>query len=110
MTSAAFRRIDLGSRSMSLLGWGVVMAAVLLLSALVERSRLSSELTNEATILHRLLSQRADQHDAHLTALSALRMVATVPISSCRSRRRSGSSTRGFWPSTWCRCPTQPMS
>ena len=48
------------------------MAAVLLLSAVVERSRSSSEFTNEATILHRLLSQRADQHDAHLTALSAL--------------------------------------
>lgn len=72
MTSAAFRRIDLGSRSLTLLGWVVVMATVLLLSAVVERSRLSSEFTNEATILHRLLSQRADQHDAHLTALSAL--------------------------------------
>lgn len=72
MKSAAFRRIGLGSRSLTLLGWVAVMAAVLLLSAVVERSRLSSELTNEATILHRLLSQRADQHDAHLTALSAL--------------------------------------
>lgn len=72
MTSAAFRRIGLRSRSLSLLGWVVIMAAVLLLSAVVERSRLSSEFTNEATILHRLLSQRADQHDAHLTALSAL--------------------------------------
>lgn len=72
MTSAAFRRIGLGSRSLLLLGWAVVIAAVLLLSAMVERNQLSSEFTSEATILHRLLSQRADQHDAHLTALSAL--------------------------------------
>lgn len=72
MTSAAFRRIGLGSRSLWLLGWVVVLAAVLLISAMVERSRLFSDFTNEATILHRLLSQRVDQHDAHLTALSAL--------------------------------------
>ncbi|MCB2058254.1 MAG: hypothetical protein KDE30_10110 [Novosphingobium sp.] len=48
------------------------MLAVLALTAMVERNRLESEFESEATILHRLLSQRADQHDAHMTALSAL--------------------------------------
>ena len=53
-------------------GWLALLVAGLVLTALFERSRLASEFDNEATVLHRLLSQRADQHDAHLTALSAL--------------------------------------
>lgn len=64
---ASFKR-----RSLQLAGWLVLMVAGLCLAALFERSRLASEFDTEATILHRLLSQRADQHDAHLTALSAL--------------------------------------
>lgn len=47
---------------------GVVVAA----TALHERRKLLAEFQGEATILHRLASQRADQHDAHLTSLSAL--------------------------------------
>ena len=38
---------------------------------------LVAELERESTVLHRLASQRADQHDAHLTALSAI-AVATA--------------------------------
>jgi signal transduction histidine kinase len=37
---------------------------------------LVAELEQESTILHRLASQRADQHDAHLTALSAIAVAA----------------------------------
>lgn len=59
-------------RSLQLAGWLVLMVAGLLLTAMLERNRLETEFDTEATILHRLLSQRADQHDAHLTALSAL--------------------------------------
>lgn len=59
-------------RSLQFAGWLVLLIAGLVLTAMFERSRLASEFDNEATILHRLLSQRADQHDAHLTALSAL--------------------------------------
>ncbi|MFE0014997.1 sensor histidine kinase [Mesorhizobium sp. NPDC059054] len=33
---------------------------------------LSNELAQESFVLHRLASQRADQHDAHMTALSAI--------------------------------------
>lgn len=72
MTHVSSRRKGLGPRSLPLLGWVVLMAAVLVISAGIERNRLSTEFMSEATILHRLLSQRADQHDAHMTALSAL--------------------------------------
>lgn len=37
-----------------------------------ERQALVAELERESTVLHGLASQRADQHDAHLTALSAV--------------------------------------
>ncbi|HEV7322640.1 MAG TPA: ATP-binding protein [Ensifer sp.] len=37
-----------------------------------ERQALVAELERESTALHSLASQRADQHDAHLTALSAV--------------------------------------
>lgn len=37
---------------------------------------LVTELEQESTVLHRLASQRADQHDAHLTALSAIAVAA----------------------------------
>ena len=40
--------------------------------ALVQRHDLIAELEQESTALYRLASQRADQHDAHLTALSAI--------------------------------------
>ena len=40
--------------------------------ALVQRHALIAELEQESAVLHRLASQRADQHDAHLTALSAI--------------------------------------
>ncbi|MCB4455981.1 sensor histidine kinase [Leisingera sp. McT4-56] len=53
-------------------GWVLLLIVVFGLSALLERQKLLSELQTEAHILHRLASQRADQHDAHLTSLSAL--------------------------------------
>ena len=40
--------------------------------ALVQRHALIAELEQESVTLYRLTSQRADQHDAHLTALSAI--------------------------------------
>lgn len=55
-----------------LAGWVVLMAIVVLAGALTQRQALLAELQSEATILHRQASQRADQHDAHLTSLSAL--------------------------------------
>ncbi|WP_264214549.1 sensor histidine kinase [Leisingera thetidis] len=53
-------------------GWLAVLIVAAGLSALLERHKLLAELQTEAHSLHRLASQRADQHDAHLTSLSAL--------------------------------------
>lgn len=49
-------------------------AALIALSGLAffERQNLVRELTVKSGTLHRLASQRADQHDAHLTSLSAI--------------------------------------
>lgn len=51
-----------------------VFAIILALSGLAsfERRNLVRELTGKSATLHRLASQRADQHDAHLTSLSAI--------------------------------------
>lgn len=72
MTVIDPRHRPLRNRSLLMLGWGLVMAAAVTLTAAVERNQLLSEFGDEVAALHRLLSQRADQHDAHMTALSAL--------------------------------------
>lgn len=55
--------------------WAMLLALVLGVSAFFERQRLVGDLTAQTAILHRLASQRADQHDAHLTSLSAIFVV-----------------------------------
>ncbi|MDP0929927.1 ATP-binding protein [Paracoccus onubensis] len=60
----------------------LIAAGVLLLLcaagilAMAERASLVAELEQESIVLHRLASQRADQHDAHMTALSAIAVAA----------------------------------
>lgn len=44
--------------------------------AMAERQSLVAELEQQSAVLHRLASQRADQHDAHMTALSAIAVAA----------------------------------
>lgn len=44
--------------------------------AVFQRHALVTELEQESAVLQRLVSQRADQHDAHLTALSAIAVAA----------------------------------
>ncbi|PWJ83747.1 phospho-acceptor domain-containing protein [Pseudaminobacter salicylatoxidans] len=44
--------------------------------AMAERQSLIAELEQESIVLHRLASQQADQHDAHMTALSAIAVAA----------------------------------
>lgn len=61
-----------GGGGFILLGWVLLLGVVIVATALHERRKLLAEFQSEATILHRLASQRADQHDAHLTSLSAL--------------------------------------
>lgn len=55
-----------------IVGWAILISLVIAAVAVAQRQYLISELQNEAAGLHRLASQRADQHDAHMTALSAL--------------------------------------
>ena len=45
----------------------------------VQHRALTAELAQETAVLHRLASQRADQHDAHLTALSAIAVSSDDP-------------------------------
>jgi signal transduction histidine kinase len=54
----------------------VLLLAAASMLAVVQRHALVAELEQESTVLHRLASQRADQHDAHLTALSAIAVAA----------------------------------
>ena len=55
-----------------LLLWALSVTLALCALALFERQSLVRELTVKSAALHRLASQRADQHDAHLTSLSAI--------------------------------------
>ncbi len=52
--------------------WAFAVALALCGLAFFERQSLVRELTVKSATLHRLASQRADQHDAHLTSLSAI--------------------------------------
>ena len=59
-----------------LVGWG--LACIVAVSAIwiTERASRIATLTAESERLHGVASQRADQHDAHLTALSAIAVAA----------------------------------
>ena len=52
--------------------WAVLVALALAVLAGFERQRLVGEFTTKSATLHCLAPQRADQHDAHLTSLSAI--------------------------------------
>ncbi len=56
----------------SALLWACAVVLALGGLAFYERQNLLRELTFKSQTLHRLASQRADQHDAHLTSLSAI--------------------------------------
>ena len=59
--------------------WLVVSGAFLYFTAATQRTLIETELERETGTLHRIVSQRADQHDAHLTSLSALVNSGKVP-------------------------------
>lgn len=58
------------------IAWVLLMLVAVGTLAAHQHSSLAAELEQESNILHRLVSQRADQHDAHLTALSAIVVAA----------------------------------
>jgi signal transduction histidine kinase len=72
MASTLARPSLVGSSTRVLAGWAVLIVLIVGAFGLMQRQTLIAELQTEATILHRLASQRADQHDAHMTSLSAL--------------------------------------
>lgn len=59
-------------RAVAILGWLGLLAVTVVAMTFLERQRLFLDLQAKGNILHRQASQRADQHDAHLTSLSAL--------------------------------------
>lgn len=59
-------------RSIILLAGIAVLGLVCVLYSLLQGRQAAAELASAGQTLHRLISQRADQHDAHLTSLSAL--------------------------------------
>jgi hypothetical protein len=72
MTTTGIRQSLSESNRLITAGWAVLMALVIATVAVSQRYSLIAELQAEAANLHRLASQRADQHDAHMTSLSAL--------------------------------------
>ncbi|WP_332692132.1 sensor histidine kinase [Bosea sp. (in: a-proteobacteria)] len=66
------------------------------LYSLLQRQQADAELTTAGQTLHRLISQRADQHDAHLTSLSAL-VQAAEPAPIATVEQVAASITR-FYP------------
>lgn len=63
---------------LALLGGGL-LAVLLATMGVVQHRTLTDELAQQTAVLHRLASQRADQHDAHLTALSAIAVASDDP-------------------------------
>lgn len=59
--------------------WVLVCGLSLVALASFERSVRLAELTAESERLHAVASQRVDQHDAHLTALSAIAVAGAQP-------------------------------
>lgn len=66
-------------RGILLLGWAAALLAFAYAALDLRRAELAAALDAEARALQRVVSQRADQHDAQLTALAAL--AAGLPAS-----------------------------
>ncbi|WP_395541458.1 sensor histidine kinase [Neotabrizicola sp. sgz301269] len=59
--------------------WAGLLLVLLTAMGILQHRALTAELAQETAVLHRLASQRADQHDAHLTALSAIAVASDDP-------------------------------
>ena len=83
-------------RSIILLSAVALFGLACVLSSLLLRQQATAELAKAGQTLHRLISQRADQHDAHLTSLSAL-VQAADPAPIATVEQVAASITR-FYP------------
>lgn len=72
-------RGSMRARPWAILAWGVLLLLAIGAMALWQQRSLAQELERESGALNRLLSQRAGQHDAHLTALSAIASASAEP-------------------------------
>ncbi|MCZ4330498.1 sensor histidine kinase [Castellaniella denitrificans] len=63
----------------AILAWGLSLLLAAGAMALWQQRSLTQELERESGVLNRLVSQRAGQHDAHLTALSAIASASAGP-------------------------------
>lgn len=72
MIPAGLKFPSRGSNGRSILWWLFFVALGVLSLAVIQQRIQLAELELESNELHRLASQRAGQHDAHLTALSAV--------------------------------------
>ena len=59
--------------------WFILGLGFVFYTLLSQRVALENELQQATVILHRLVSQRSDQHDAHLTSLAALAQASDPP-------------------------------
>lgn len=82
-------------KKLALLGTGLLSLLLMILGVMQHRA-LTAELIQETTVLHRLASQRADQHDAHLTALSAIAVASDDPTQ--RLFQEVAASISRFYP------------
>lgn len=62
-----------------LAGWLILGILFVVYTAQSQRTEIEATLQRESAILHRMISQRADQHDAQLTSLSALAQAGDPP-------------------------------
>lgn len=85
-----------GSSALILLVWLAAVSAFAAFSVNGAIRRASSELDVTGRTLHRLISQRVAQHDAHLTSLAALAGVSSPPPEAA-IRQVAGSIVR-FYP------------
>lgn len=72
------RRRIVSERIVLLLVWCLLMVCTTATIAVVQFHSQTARLEEETSSLHRLISQRVDQHDAHMTALSAVAVSAGV--------------------------------
>jgi two-component system sensor kinase FixL len=89
------RRTPAKTRLAAALVWIVLALAAASSAAALNYYRLSGFFDADARTLHRILSQRADQHDAHLTSLAAL---LASPDESFKTLRAVAEAVLRFYP------------
>ena len=80
-----FARVPVKAALAGTLVWLMVALAVAATIGCFNYVQLRNDFETEARTLHRIVSQRADQHDAHLTSLAAILSSPDLSISTLRA-------------------------